>query len=137
MTDLRKYEFVREDGTAGVATLPSPVGWKVLVRPRQAKKVSAGGIVLAQETRDAEEAMVYIGQVLALGEAAFTATTQGGIDMSGFEVKPKVGDWVLYATFAGQKFKVKGDDSVILLLNDTEIQAVVENPDDYYAWVDA
>ena len=138
-----EYEFDLTDkdglptGETRVIKLPRPMGWKLLVRPRRAKKMSAGGLILVDETSDAEEAMIYIGQVLAIGEAAFKTKTQGGIDLSSWDYVPEVGDWIVYAPFAGQKMRVKGDDSIILLLNDTEVQGLVDNPDDYWSWLDA
>lgn len=140
--DARPNNFVEwtvdhEDGKGETILLPKPMGWKLLIRPRQAKKMSAGGIVLSNEVSDAEESMTFIGQVIAIGEAAFMATTQGGINMAEFVDVPDVGDWVVYAPFAGQKMRVKGDDSIFLLLNDTEIQGLVANPDDYWSWIDA
>lgn len=126
-----------DDGNVVTIKLPRPIGWKLLVRPRQAKKMSSGGIVLATETSESEEAMTFIGQVIAIGEAAFKATTQGGIEMDQFMTVPQLGDWVVYAPFAGQKMRVRGDDSIFLLLNDTEIQGLVDNPEDYWSWIDA
>lgn len=129
-------KIIDEAGEQYTVRLPVPFGWKLLVRPKQAKKQSAGGIVLAQETTEAEQAMVYVGQVLALGDAAFTAKTQGGVDL-GLIRRPRVGDWIVYAPFAGQKMRVRGDDSLLILLNDTEVQAIIDSPDDYYSWIDA
>lgn len=132
---METIEVVNESGVTETVKLPIPMGWKVLVRPKQAPKQSTGGIVYASETTNAEQALVYVGQVLALGDAAFTATTQGGVKLSHMR-KPKVGDWVIYAPFAGQKIRVKGDDSLLVLMNDTELQGIIENPEAYYAWVD-
>lgn len=123
------------DGVTETIKLPIPIGWKVLIRPKQAAKQSAGGIVFANETTEAEQSLVYVGQILAMGDAAFTAKTQGGISLSHIR-RPKVGDWVVFAPFAGQKMRVRGDDSLLILMNDTELQGIVENPDDFYAWVD-
>lgn len=131
---METMKIETEDGAREIK-LPVPMGWKVLVRPKQAPKQSSGGIVFASETTEAEQSLVYVGQVLALGDAAFTAKTQGGVLLSHIR-KPKVGDWVIYAPFAGQKIRVKGDDSLLILMNDTELQGIIENPEDYYAWVD-
>lgn len=145
MSDNKYVEYVVEEtddagmptGNSRTIKLPRPMGWKLLVKPKRAKKVSAGGLILVDETSEAEEAMIYIGKVLAIGEAAFKTKTQGGIDLSTWDFVPEVGDWVVYAPFAGQKMRVKGDDSIILLLNDTEIQGLVDNPDEYWSWLDA
>jgi co-chaperonin GroES (HSP10) len=128
-------EIEMEDGVVEHIKLPVPLGWKVLVRPKQAPKQSSGGIVFANETTEAEQSLVYVGQILAMGDAAFTATTQGGIKLDRMR-RPKVGDWVVFAPFAGQKMRVKGDESLLILMNDTELQGIIENPEDYYAWID-
>jgi co-chaperonin GroES (HSP10) len=132
---MSTIDVTNEDGVTQKVTLPIPLGWKVLIRPKQAAQQSAGGIVFAAETTEAEQSLVYVGQILAMGDAAFTATTQGGIKLSHMR-KPKVGDWVVYAPFAGQKVRVRGDDSLLILMNDTELQGIIESPDDFYAWVD-
>ena len=132
---METIEVTNEEGVTKDVRLPIPMGWKVLVRPKQAPKQSAGGIVFAEETTEAEQSLVYVGQILALGDAAFTAVTQGGVKLSHMR-RPKVGDWVIFAPFAGQKMRVRGDDSLLILMNDTELQGIIENPDDYYAWVD-
>jgi co-chaperonin GroES (HSP10) len=133
---MSTIEITTEHGNKQTVVLPVPLGWKVLVRPKQAPKMSLGGIVLADETSKAEEAMTYVGQILAMGDAAFTATTQGGVRLSHIR-KPKVGDWVVYAPFAGQKMRVRGDDSLLVLMNDTELQAVIDEPGGFYSWIDA
>ena len=35
----------------------TPVGWRVLVKPQEIKKVSKGGIILTTETTEAREQM--------------------------------------------------------------------------------
>jgi co-chaperonin GroES (HSP10) len=132
---MSTIDITTEDGVRQTIKLPIPLGWKVLVRPKQAPKQSKGGIIFDSKTTEAEQSMVYVGQILAMGDAAFTAKTQGGVSLSHIR-RPQVGSWVIFAPFAGQKMRVKGDDSLLILMNDTELQGVIENPDDYYAWIE-
>ena len=70
---------------------PIALGWKVIIKPKEGKQFSAGGIDMSAAA-EAEAHLSYIGQVLVLGEAAFTARTKSGIDMSKWLVRPQVGD---------------------------------------------
>lgn len=133
---MESIEITNEDGGVQTVKLPVPIGWKVLIRPRQAPKESKGGIIFDTKTTEAEQSMVYVGEILAMGDAAFTAVTQGGVKLSHMR-RPRVGDWVVFAPFAGQKLRVKGDESLLILMNDTELQGIIENPEDYYSWVEA
>jgi co-chaperonin GroES (HSP10) len=132
---MATIEIETEEGAVEHIKLPVPLGWKVLVRPKQAPKQSKGGILFDTKTTESEQALVYVGQILAMGDAAFTAKTQGGVSLAHIR-RPQVGSWVIFAPFAGQKMRVKGDDSLLILMNDTELQGIIENPDDYYAWVE-
>lgn len=118
--------------------VPIPLGWKVILKPKRGKTVSDGGIDISS-TADAEEHLQYIGQILDMGEAAFTACTKSGIDMSAWEARPQVGDYVIYTPYSGMRIRRVGEseESYILLLNDTDIQALIESPDSYYSWIDA
>lgn len=48
-----------------------PVGSKVLVQIRTAKKKSAGGIILTNETTETDKWNTQVGKVIAIGEVAF------------------------------------------------------------------
>ena len=50
--------------------LPKPTLWRVLVLPKQPKRMSRGGIALPDQVTDAEMHLNYIGQVIALGPLA-------------------------------------------------------------------
>ena len=82
--------------------IPIPMGWKVIIEPKQGKTTSDGGIDVSA-TRAAQEHLVYMGTILAMGEAAFTAVTKGGINMNEWEVKPQVGDTVIYSPYGGMQ----------------------------------
>ncbi len=117
------------------APVPIPVGWKVIVKPKEATTISKGGIDVSA-SEDAQNHLVYIGTIVAIGEAAFMTKTQGGLDLSKWKVRPQVGDHVIFAPYGGLHIHQRGEKWPLRLLNDTDIQALVDDPDDYYAWVD-
>lgn len=121
--------------TSRKAPVPIPVGWKVIVQPKRGVTESAGGIDVSAST-DAQEHLVYLGTILAVGEAAFMTRTQGGLDMSKWDVRPQVGDHVIFSPYGGLTIHQRGEKYPLKLLNDTDIHAVVDSLDDYYAWID-
>ena len=112
-----------------------PVGWKVLIEPKRGKTISAGGVDISASV-DAQEHLVYVGTILAMGEAAFTARTQGGIDMAEWKVRPQVGDHVIFQPYTGMRIRMRGKEKFILMMNDTDIQALIDDTNDYYSWID-
>lgn len=107
--------------------LPRPLYWRVLIAPMRPKEVSKGGIVLALANQEAQEILNYIGKVVALGPMAGTTERLGGDGTSAGPSFPKVGDYVAYGRYAGQKVSHK--NVRLLLCNDDELLAVVPNPE--------
>jgi co-chaperonin GroES (HSP10) len=87
-------------------------------------------------TADAQEHLVYIGTLVAVGEAAFRTRTAGGLDMSEWDVRPQVGDNVIFSPYGGLKLHRSGDKKQLILMNDTDVHALVDSLDDYYSWID-
>ena len=121
-----------------MSNIPIPLGWKVIVKPKKALTTSEGGIDVSAGA-DAESHLTYTGEIIAMGEAAFTCRTKSGIDMSQWKVRPQVGDYVIHTPYAGMRIRRAGekDENYIILMNDTDIQALIDTVDDYFAWVDA
>ncbi len=117
-----------------MSNVPIPLGWKVLIAPKVGKTMTAQGIDVSA-TAEAEKHLNYIGKIVDLGEAAFTACTKSGIDMSMWKARPQVGDYVIYHPYSGMQIRRAGDDDLVLL-NDTDIQALIDDPDAYYSWID-
>lgn len=107
-----------------------PIGWQVLVLPRQPKKVSAGGIILTDDTQAADEVKTCCGQIVALGNLCFQAKTKAGLDLTQLNPMPKVGDWIVYSYYAGIPFPVKDGDEILnyKLITDTEVRGVTYDP---------
>lgn len=118
-----------------MVNLPIMIGWKVLIEPKRGKTTTEGGLDVTA-TVAAQEHLVYIGKVVAMGEAAFSARTQGGIDMAQWKVRPQVGDHVIFQPYGGMQVRPSGEKKPLLLMNDTDIMALIDNPDEYYAWID-
>jgi chaperonin GroES len=92
-----------------------PLGDRVVVEREEAQGKTAGGIVLPDTAKDKPQR----GKVLAVGEGR---TTKDGKRR---ELQVKVGDSVLFTSYAGDEFKLDGDKKVLLMRED-DIMAVVE-----------
>jgi chaperonin GroES len=92
-----------------------PLGDRVVVEREEAKGKTAGGIVLPDTAKDKPQK----GKVLAVGEGRITK------DGKRRELQVKVGDNVLFTSYAGEEFKVIGDQKVLLMRED-DILAVID-----------
>jgi len=98
-----------------------PVEYKVLIEPEAVEAQTKGGIYIPETTQDKEKFARERGRVVAIGSIAFTDPT--------WLETPCVGDTVLYDRYAGSM--VKGlDGKDYRLINDKEIGAIVEVPED-------
>jgi len=90
-----------------------PLGDKVIVKRVEAETKTKGGIVLPDTAKEKPKR----GKVLAVGEGK--RTDKGEL------VKPsvKVGDEVLFASFAGTEVTVDGDE--LLIMGQDDILAVI------------
>ena len=153
MTDLKNIEDVGEEGVATslediskavesmyapreervfnpelvnstlLERMPSPSGWRLLILPYRGKGVTDGGIVLPGKVLDDGQLQTVVGYVLKVGELAYK-------DESKFPEGPwcKQGDWVIFARYAGSRFRIEGGE--VRILNDDEILACISDPED-------
>jgi co-chaperonin GroES (HSP10) len=112
------------------ADIPKPLLWRVLIQPYEPPRSTQGGILLAGETIENTRLLTVVGKVVAMGSLAFKAKTRSGLDLTEEANQPKVGDWVLYGTYAGQRIKMK-DGRQFVVLNDDEIVSRIEQPESY------
>lgn len=91
-----------------------PLGDRVVIEREEAKGTTAGGIVLPDTAKDRPQK----GKVLAIGEGRVTK------DGKRRDLQVKVGDTVLFTSYAGDEFKVEGDKKVLLMRED-DILAVL------------
>ena len=115
-----------------------PLGARVLVQMRlPKKKMTASGIILAEETRDTEKAQTPIGKVVAIGPLAFKKrdTMESWPEGSWVEV----GDFVRVPRWTGDRWEVPvSQDDVVqfMLMNDHEVVAkLTSNPLEMRAFV--
>jgi len=104
-------------------SLPKPTGWRILVLPYKAKEKTKGGIIMGQDTLERQQVASQCGNVLAVGPHAYK-------DKDRFPGGPwcKVGDWIMFARYAGSRIKIEGGE--VRLLNDDEVLATIKNPED-------
>ncbi len=94
-----------------------PVEYKILICPEVVEEASRGGIILAAKTTEREAMAQVKGKLIAAGGNAFEDWA---------EPKPKVGDIVWFAKYAG--YVVKGDDGKEMrLCNDKDIAAIIDS----------
>lgn len=101
----------------------TPLEHKVLLKPEPVETKSKGGIIFADETKDSEKFKTVRGTIIALSPFAFSYVSDAEWATSSTP-KPKPGDTVLYAKFAGMWIK-GSDGEEYLLANDEDLIAVV------------
>ena len=103
--------------------LPKPTGWRIIVLPFKMGDKTKGGVVLAESTVERQQVASQCGLVLAMGPACYS-------DKERYPHGPwcKVNDWVVFARYAGSRIHIEGGE--IRLLNDDEILATVQDPED-------
>ena len=115
-----------------------PLGARVLVQMRLAKKKLSSGLYLPPETRDTERAQNPVGKVVAIGPLAFKKRDTMEPWVEG--IWCEVGDFLRVPKWTGDRWTVKldnGEDEVeFMIMNDHEVIAkVTGNPLDVRAFV--
>ena len=103
--------------------LPKPTGWRLLVLPFKMKDKTKGGIVLAETTLERQQVASQVGLVMAMGPQCYKDKER---DPEGPWCKEK--DWVMFARYAGSRIKIEGGE--MRLLNDDEVVATIDSPED-------
>ena len=103
--------------------LPSPTGYRLLVLPYAGPEKTKGGLYLSDTTQDTIQMTTVCAYVLKVGDQAYK-------DESKFPNGPwcKKGDWIIFGRYAGSRFKIEGGE--VRILNDDEIIAKINNPED-------
>jgi len=106
-----------------IDTIPKPTGWRIAILPYRGAEKTKGGIVLAEETQRKTQLATVCGYVLKVGDLAYA-------DENKFFTGPwcKEGDWVVFGRYAGARIPIDGGE--IRLLNDDEVLAVINDPED-------
>ena len=116
---LKKSKQITKESTK----LPQPTDWRILVLPFKMGEKTKGGIFMGQDTLEKQQVASQCGNVLAMGPDCYR-------DKDRYTQGPwcKVGDWVMFARYAGSRIKIEGGE--VRLLNDDEILATIKNPED-------
>lgn len=103
--------------------IPRPTGWRIVLLPYRGAQKTKGGIVLADQTVERNQLTTVCAYVLRVGDLAYK-------DESKFPNGPwcKEGDWVIFGRYAGARIGIDGGE--IRILNDDEILAVINDPED-------
>ena len=103
--------------------LPKPTGWRLLVLPFKMKDVTKGGLHLAETTLERQQVASQVGLVMAMGPQCYKDKER---HPEGPWCKEK--DWVMFARYAGSRIKIDGGE--MRLLNDDEVLATIDSPED-------
>ena len=122
LVGLKKSEEQKEV-TTEKAKLPQPTGWRLLVLPFKMNEKTKGGVIINESTLERQQVASQCGNVLAMGSDCY-------MDKNRFKDGPwcKVGDWVVFARYAGSRIEIEGGE--VRLLNDDEVLATVQDPTD-------
>ncbi len=103
--------------------MPGPTGWRIMILPYRGKNQTAGGVLLPDQVVDSSQLATVVGYVLKMGPLCYK-------DSAKFPDGPwcKEGDWVIFARYAGSRFRIDGGE--VRILNDDEIIATILDPDD-------
>ena len=114
-----------QDLTSEHAKLPIPTGWRLLVLPFKMKEKTKGRILITDDVIERSQVASTCGLVLKVGPDAYR-------DKERYPEGPwcKKGTWVVFARYAGSRIKIDGGE--VRLLNDDEVLATVENPEDIF-----
>ena len=102
--------------------LPKPTGWRILVLPFQPKRVTKGGVHISDTAAERQHVATVCGLVLEVGPDCYR-------DKERYPRGAwcKKGDWVMFARYAGSRFKIEGGE--IRILNEDEILATIQDPE--------
>ncbi len=92
-----------------------PLHDRVLVRPTEEEKVSAGGIIIPDSANGEKP---NTGEIIAAGNGRITDSG----DVRAMDVK--IGDKILFGQYSGQAVKVEGED--LIMMKEEDILGVVE-----------
>ena len=103
--------------------MPDPTGWRLLILPYRGKGKTDGGIYLPDKVVEEQTVSTKVGYVLKVGPLAYKDTEK-------FPSGPwcKQSDWVMFARYAGSRFRIDGGE--VRILNDDEILARIKEPED-------
>lgn len=104
-----------------------PLGSRVMLQVRSAKKVTAGGIWIPPEAQDTEQANTQVAKVVAVGALAFR--NRGTAEPWVEGAWAQVGEFVRIPRYGGDRWHIKTADgesqALFVIFNDTDLVAKV------------
>lgn len=121
----RKEKVLNPDaiGKSLLERLPTPTGWRILILPYRGKGKTEGGVILPDQAVEEQTVSTQVGYVLKVGPLAYQDPDKFP---TGAWCAEK--DWVMFARYAGSRFKIDGGE--VRLLNDDEVLAKILEPED-------
>ena len=118
------YSANKEVNESVANKIPVPAGYKLLIKPLEAKEKTDAGIYMPDALKNAEQTASVIGFVVKAGPDAYQ-------DESKFPNGPycEEGDFVIFRSYSGTRFKI--DKQEFRLINDDTVEAVVDDPRGY------
>ena len=94
-----------------------PIGDRIIVKREASEAKSKGGIILP----DSAQKKPQIGTIVAVGPGKLNK------DGTRTELQLKVGDKVLFTSWAGDEFKDKANKDEVLVMHESDVLAVIES----------
>ncbi len=102
-------------------SVPAPVGWRVAVLVLTIPEITAGGLHMIDDSREARALASPQGVVVAVGSQAYRDPER----FPDGEPWVRVGDRVMFQKYAGRMFQIRTGQH-IAILNDTDFAGVVD-----------
>ena len=106
-----------------------PTGNQILVQLRTVRKKSAGGIILAEETKEFNQSNTQVTRLVKQGQIAFRHRETGETWKEG--AWAEIGDIIIMPKYGGYSFElpIPGTDekAIFSLFNDYEVKLVIED----------
>lgn len=125
VTKQENPEKQTELSESALGKMPEPTGWRVLILPYKGKGKTEGGVFIPDQAVEREALATVCGYVLKIGPLAFKDKEKFG---ETYNPWCKEKDWVIFGRYAGSRFRIDGGE--VRLLNDDEILATINNPED-------
>ena len=103
-----------------------PEGNKVVVKTDTVERISDGGIIIPDMTRDQEQIAATRGEIVAIGPEAHLRFCEDPDGIESHEAKP--GDRVIFAKFGGSSIRI--DRSEYRILYDTDVICKITGEED-------
>ena len=114
-----------ENTESSTFTCMTPVGYRMIVKERRVENKTKGGIILAQETQDAEQYATMVGKVVAMGDGCYQHESYND------QAWCKLGDDIMFNKHAGYRLDVRENGELVRyrILKDNDVIGNVHEPD--------